>query len=339
MRLKRIERGCQPANKDLDLKPVGTGPYKVVDHQPGVMITYDRFPGYWDPAAQTLGGIKIQMQLDPEARLRALTDGQVAATQLNGDQAKAITQPGLKTESVPSLGSFSLLLNKTKPGLSDPRVRQALSLAIDREGISKALQGGRCAPSVQLFPKDYWAHAPGVEAPRRDPERAKQLLAEAGQPSLALNVVVVNVPFYVAQVEAIQQQLAEVGVKLTVTALEPTQLLSRFVGGQADMYYSLWPGATDPAKTVATLLSAQGTLNPGGYSNPEINRLALEGLSATDQDTRAPIYQKLSKAMVDDVTQLVVCNSANTFAYSTQVANLQSTITGLFDLRGVTVSK
>jgi peptide/nickel transport system substrate-binding protein len=326
-------------NADLDLRPVGAGPYQVTDRRPGVTIRYDRFAKYWNPDVQTLGGIEIQMQLDPEARLRAVTGGQADATQLNADQADAVQQPGIKTESVPSLGSFTLFLNKSKPGLSDQRVREALSLAIDRQGISDALQAGRCTPSVQLFPAGYWANNPDVQVPDQDPDRAKELLAEAGQQDLALDAVVVNVPFYVAQLEAIQAQLADVGVDLTVTALEPTELLSRFVGGQADMYFSNWPGATDPAKTVATLLSAQGTLNPGGYSNPDIDRLALQGLSATDRDERAPFYQELSKVMAEDATQIVVCNASNTFVYSDKVSGLESTLTGLFDFRGVTVSE
>ncbi|SFT43720.1 peptide/nickel transport system substrate-binding protein [Geodermatophilus amargosae] len=325
-------------NPDLDLQPVGTGPYRVTEHQPGVVIRYERSADYWAPDVQTLGGLEIQMQLDPEVRLRSVSGGQADATQLNPDQVEAAEGPGVTVDSAPSLGSFTLFLNKSGPALSDQRVREAISLAIDRQGISDALQAGRCTPSAQLFPEDYWAHNPDIEAPEYDPDRARELLAEAGQSDLSLNAVVINVPFYTAQLEAIQAQLAEVGVDLTVTSLEPTELLSRFVGGEADMYFSNWPGATDPAKTVATLLSAQGTLNPGGYTNPEIDRLALEGLSATTQEDRAPAYQELSEVMVEDATQIVVCNATNTFVHTEQVSGLESTLTGLFDFRGVTVS-
>jgi peptide/nickel transport system substrate-binding protein len=243
------------------------------------------------------------------------------------------------TDQIPSVGSFVLFLNKSKPGLDNPDVRRALSLSIDREGISSALQAGGCTPSGQLFPEGYWAHNPDIEVPELDQDQARELLADAGQEDLALNAVVVNVPFYVAQLEAIQAQLAEVGVDLTVTALEPTELLSRFVGGEADAYFTMWPGATDPAKTVATLLSPQGTLNPGGYENPEITRLATEGLSAVEQEERAESYQALSEVVAEDTFHVVVCNATNTVAYSDRVSGLQSNITAVFDFRGVTVSE
>ena len=326
------------ANEDLDLRPVGTGPYEVTDHQPGVVINYERFADYWDPDVQTLGGIELQMQLDPEVRLRGVTGGQADATQLNPDQVEAAEGPGISVQSEQSLGSFALFLNKTRPGLSDQRVREAISLAIDREGIAEALQAGRCTPSVQFFPEDYWAHNPDIEVPDRDLDRSRELLADAGQENLALTAIVINVPFYTAQLEAIQAQLEEVGIDLTVTSLEPTELLSRFVGGEADMYFSNWPGATDPAKTVATLLSPQGTLNPGGYSNPAIDQLAVEGLSATEEEERAPSYQELSEVVAEDATQIVVCNATTTFINTEAVSGLESTLTGLFDFRGVTVS-
>lgn len=327
------------ANPDLDLQPVGAGPYQVVEHQPGVVITYEPFPDYWDPDAQTLGGLEISMQLDPEARLRAVSDGQVDATSLNTDQADLVTGPGLVADSATSAASFLLYLNKSKPGLDDVNVRRALSLAIDREAISEALQGGRCNPSSQLFPEGYWAANPDVEVDPFDQDEARSLLEEAGfGDGLSLNAVVINVPFYVAQLEAIQAQLAEVGVDITVTALEPTELLSRFFGGDADMYFSQWPGGTDPAKTVAAILGAQSTLNPGGYSNPEIDRLAVEGLSEIEQADRAPAYQELSAAMVEDEFHIVVCNPENTFAYSENVSGLVSGLTGAFDFRGVTIS-
>jgi len=96
--------------------------------------------------------------------------------------------------------------------------------------------------------------------------------------------------------------------------------------------------ATTETSTLALHDALPISLNPGGYSNPDTDRRAREGLSATEQSERAPAYQALSQVVADDATQIVVCNATNTYIYDDSVSGLQPTLTGLFDFRGVTVS-
>ena len=91
-------------------------------------------------------------------------------------------------------------------------------MAIDRQGIADTLHFGRCTPSAQAFPAGYWAASPDLEPDAYDP-RPLALLAEAGYgDGLALSAVVVYGSFYLSQLEAIQAQLGEIGIDLTVTA-------------------------------------------------------------------------------------------------------------------------
>lgn len=325
-------------NTDLDLMPVGAGAFQVVEHTPGSVITFERFADYWDPDAQTLAGLELSMQLDPEARLRALQDGQIDGTGINPDQIGDAEAAGFEVQTRPTTGAFMLFLNKTKPGLDDPLVREAISLAIDRQGIADALHNGECTPSSQVFPTSYWAGNPDVEADPYDPDRARELLAEAGQEGLSMSAVVVNVPFYVAQLEALQAMLGEVGIQLEVTPLEPTELLSRFAGGDADMYFTQYPGSVDPAKTYASIFAAESSLNPGGYTNPAMEELAAQGLGTTDQAARESIYQELSAEAAADRFHVVVCNPNAVYVANDRVENLIPTLGGSFDFRGVTLS-
>jgi peptide/nickel transport system substrate-binding protein len=94
--------------------------------------------------------------------------------------------------------------------------------------------------------------------------------------------VVINVPFYSAQAEAVQAQLAELGVKMEVQVVEPAQLIAKFaIEKSVDAYFSTTGGFIDPAKAVAQLYLPNSTLNPGGYTNPKIAELAAKGLEAT----------------------------------------------------------
>ena len=327
------------ANPDLDLRPVGAGPWRVVDHQPGSVITFERFEDYWAPEEQLLAGVELTMQLDPEARLRAFLDGQIDSTSLNPDQITTAESEGAEVHTSPTASAFMLYLNKSKPGLDDPRVREAISLAIDRSSIAEALHYGHCTPSAQVFPAGYWAASPDLQPDPYDPDAARALLTEAGYGGgLALNAVVVNVPFYSSQLEAIQAMLADVGINMTVTTLEPTELLSRFASGGADMYFSQWPGAVDPAKTIASIFSEQSALNPGGYTNPEMVRLAGEGLATVDRAERGEIYQQFNDVVAEDHFHIVLCNGEAVYVANPKIQGMEPTLGGSFDMRGVSIA-
>ncbi|MER3439102.1 MAG: hypothetical protein C4346_16780 [Chloroflexota bacterium] len=330
-------------NPNLDVKPVGAGPYRVVDHQPGKVIVYERFDRYWNPSVQKLRRIEISMVLDPATRLRALRSGEIDATALNADQIREAERANLKVTTDPYAGSFILYLNTSRSELKNQKARQAIAMAINRQAINEAFHAGKCPPTAQVFPTGYWANNPNVKADfhKYDPAAAKRLLAEAGLPNgFSFSTVVINVPFYSSQAEAVQQQLAEVGIKMEVQTLEPAQLLTRFaIEKSADAYYSTTGGFVDPAKTVAQLYLPNSTLNPGGYDNPRISELAFKGLEPTDQAQRAPFYQEISRIAAEDVLHVPICSGMNVTATTAKVQVIRSNLTGAYDLRYAWMAK
>lgn len=330
-------------NPDLDVKPVGAGPYRVVEHQTGKVIAYEKFDKYYNTSVQKLGRIEISMVLDPATRLRALRSGEIDATSLNADQIKEAEAARLKVTTDPYAGSFILYLNTARSELKNQKVRQALSMAIDRQAINEALHAGKCPPAQQVFPAGYWANDPNVKADfyKYDPAAARRLLAEAGLPNgFSFTTVVINVPFYSAQAEAIQGQFAQIGVKLEVQTVEPAQLLAKFaIEKSADAYFSTTGGFIDPAKTTAQLYLPNSTLNPGGYDSAKIKELAAKGLEGADQTQRQSSYQQLSKATVEDVLHIPVCSGLNVTAATAKVQVIRSNLTGAYDLRLASIAK
>lgn len=330
-------------NSDLDLRPVGAGPYKVVDHQPGKVIVYEKFDKYWNPSVQKLARIELSMVLDPATRLRSLRSGEINVAALNADQIKEAEGANLKVTTDPYAGSFILYLNMARSEFKNQKVRQAVSMAIDRQGLNEALQAGKCPPTQQVFPAGYWANDPNVKADfyKFDPAAAKKLLADAGLPNgFSFTTVVINVPYFSAQAEAIQAQLAQIGVKVDVQTVEPAQLLSKFATEKsADSYFSTTGGFVDPAKTVAQLYLPNSTFNPGGYNNPKIVELAAKGLQGTDEASRKDAYQQLSKATVEDVMHVPVCSGVNVTAATTKVQVIRSNLTGAYALQYSAIAK
>jgi peptide/nickel transport system substrate-binding protein len=330
-------------NTDLDLKPVGAGPYKVASHDPGKVIAYEKFDKYWNPSVQKVARIEIPMILDPATRLRALRSGEIDGTSINPDQVSEGEKAGLVVTTDPATGAFILYLNMARSQFANLKVRQALAQAIDRKGISDALQAGKCPPTAQVFPAGYWANDPNVKGDfyKFDPAAAKKLLGDAGFPNgFSFTAVVINVPFYSAQAEAIQAQLGQIGVKMDLQVIEPAQLLAKFaIEKSVDAYFSTTGGFIDPAKAVAQLYLPNSTLNPGGYASAKVQELAAKGLGATDQAQRAPFYQQLSKATAEEAFHILVCNGQSITAMTNKVQNLRPNLAGSYDLRYASVAK
>ncbi|MFC4948940.1 ABC transporter substrate-binding protein [Pseudonocardia sp. GCM10023141] len=329
-------------NPDLDLKPVGAGPYRVVEDQPGALVVYEKFDRYWNAQANTnaVKRIEMRIQLNPETRLRSIGAGEFDATAINLDQYAAAAGAGGQVLVQPGTGAFLVYLNMSKnPALAKPDVRAALSMAVDRAGISSAILGGQCAASPQIFPKGYWAAATdlGPAASTFDVTAAKQKLADAGFPNgFSMSMTVINVAPYSTVAEAVASQLGQIGVKVDLQVAEPAQVIAGFTGQKSvDSYVSAWPGAVDPARTVASLFLAGGTFNPGGTQDEEIARLAKQGLAIPDGDARAKVYQQIAARAVDQHIQLPICSSPVLLMASSKVRGLGTTIAGAPDLRAV----
>lgn len=329
-------------NPDLALKPVGAGPYKVVTDQPGSLLVFERYDGYWDKNAQRVKRIEMTMPLDSDTRLRALTSGQADAEMLFSDQLDQARKAGVTVGSAPSVpGVQMLFFNKTRSAFANQDVRNAVSHAVDRQGISDALFGGVCKPTSQPFSSDGPYADPATKVDSYDPALAKQLLAKAGMPNgFEFDAVMANVSWLVAEAEAVQAQLAKVGIKMKVEPLEPAQVLGRYLTDKsADSWFSVLQSQVDPAKTVNQAMLPTSVYNPGGYANATIARVAPTAVSTADVGARNAAYQQISTAFAGDTFNLAICSLPTFFGSSAKVQGLRPNLTNTFDLREVWIAK
>lgn len=331
---------------DLDLMPVGAGPYKVTADEPGVKLTYEKYDGYYNVNKKAVKTIDMRIQIDPEARLRSLENGEIDATGLNMNQLDAAKAKNIKFAPAPkvSTATYLIYLNMAKtPALADPKVRAAMALALDRNGISKGLLGGACEPSAQIFPSSYWAASKKIpkSAIDYDAKKAKAMLVAAGYPDgFQMSLSSINAQQYSNVAEAVAQQLGKIGIKVDLQITEPVALIGNFVGAKTtDAYVSIWPGANDPSRTVTSLYMPTGLYNPGGLNIPQITSLAAEGLAGKTQDERANSYQALADATVENHMQLPICSASLPNAINGKVKNLLTTVGTALDVRNVEMTK
>jgi len=296
---------------------------------------YELYPNYWDPTAQGVKRIELRF-LDEAGNKNALLGGSIDATIVTGppSNAETLRQGGLTVDAPPTQYLRMLYLNKSGP-LANEKVRQALTLGIDREELSKTVFVNTCTVDAQPFKPSSWAYAKDTPPPVYDAAKAKALLEAAGMANLSLTLVVTSVGGVLgAEAQAIQGQLQKIGVNLTIKPLAQAQLLQAFTSGQTDTYYSAYPGGSDPAVIVADLT---GSLNPGGYVDEQMAAAALKGASATDPGERAAAYSDWARRFQDTVFDVAVCNQPQPVAYRKGVTGLAEQDPFFLDLRGVKI--
>jgi peptide/nickel transport system substrate-binding protein len=282
------------------------------------------------------------MQLDSETRMRALSDGAEDAMMIFADLLGEVgDNPDLVLGEAPAIASVQMLVvNKSRSALAEPAVREAISHAIDRAGIGAALFEDKCSATGQPFAVDSPYSDPSVAPDPYDPELAKQLLADAGYPDgFEFESVMANVSWLVAEAEAVQAQLAEIGVTMNISPLEPAQVLDRFLSKKdADTWFTALQSQVDPGKTVAQAMLPASVYNPGGYENATIVELAGPAVATIDRDQRVAQYQQISAAFAEDNFHLAICSLPTFFAHHQNVHGLRPNLSGTFDFREVWIA-
>ncbi|NDG42836.1 MAG: peptide ABC transporter, partial [Betaproteobacteria bacterium] len=145
---------------DSDRKPVGAGPWKFVNWTDNEKVVVARYEKYWRPNRPYLDGIEFAIITDTNTGLRSVVTGQNQFAHGLAPQQKVLIDrsKNLKGMATPTLFVHLFFLNYGRAPLNDPRVRQAMNLAIDRDAFNKATQGGIGEPANTLLPKAHWAH-------------------------------------------------------------------------------------------------------------------------------------------------------------------------------------
>ena len=224
------------------------------------------------------------------------------------------------------------------------RVRKALNYAINKKEIAESLLKGYCAPSDQPLPKGVLGFAkkiPEIVYPY-DPKKAKQLLTDAGLPNgFEFTALVISPPFFVQLAEALQAQLATVGIKMNVQPAPIPQVNNiYFQKGSADAYVGLNLAPSDPSATMANLYLSDGFFNPSHFSDPTIQDAYKKTIVQTDSQAREAAFETLVKAATSEVFHVGLCNVLTPVAYSGAVKHVSADVpTWTWDFYGVQVQR
>ncbi len=309
----------------------GTGPFKVTSWEKGVSVVLDRNEEYWGtpPGLQTLVFRPIP---EPTARVAALLSGEVdMIVVVPPDAIESIkNDPNLTYEQGPSLHYWFIQLNSQEPPFDDVRVRQAVNYAVDKESLATDILAGSAVPATQPMPAANWSYNPDVVGYPYDPERARELLAEAGYPDgFQANMIIpqsgsgMMIP--VQMNEYIQGNLRDVGIEVGIQSYEWVSYLGIWGQGlNADVTMGNQSIMASDPYVANFLLSgaftpAEGGWNIGYYENPEVDALLAEALATPDREARAEIYHEAWAMITEDAPWIFVVNDLQPMGFKKSV--------------------
>jgi peptide/nickel transport system substrate-binding protein len=327
------------AGAEFARAPVGSGPYRLAEFLPDDRVRLAPFSDHHRGAPRNTG---LVFRTVPDDTMRGLELRKGSVDLIVNDLAPDLVH-GLRErrelQVVTGAGTdYAYIgLNLRDPVLADRRVRQAIAFAVDQSAITEYMRRGLAQPAIGIVPPMSWAFDATVARYAHDPARARALLDEAGWPDpdgagpaprLHLTLKTSTSEIYRLQAAVLQNQLAEVGIAVTIRSQELATMQEDVAAGRVQMYTLQFVGITDPDILRRVFHSTQtppAGLNRGHYANAEVDRLIDAASSTLDEAARLACYQEAQRLIAIDVPMVSLWSKTNVAV-------------GQADLTGITLS-
>jgi dipeptide transport system substrate-binding protein len=316
----------------VDREPVGTGPFMLTAHQKDSQIRYRANPDYWN-GKPPLDTLVFVITSEPTVRVAKLRAGECHVTTQPPPSSIADLQkdPNIKVLRQEGQNIGLLGFNVERATLSDKRVRQALAVAINKQGIIDAVYQGSGASARTIVPPMQLGSDKDTAGTQYDPAAAKKLLSEAGHSSgLTVNLWAMPVsrpynPNARRMAELIQADWAAVGVKTNIVTFEWGDYLKRTARGEHDAF--LLGGSSDngdPDNLLSYILGCDGAKdgsNRSRWCNPAFESLLQEARRTTDQSRRVELYKQAQAIVREEAPVVPIAHSLVSIPVRANVRN------------------
>jgi peptide/nickel transport system substrate-binding protein len=327
---------------EISRHPIGSGPFRFVSAEPDKEVIIERNDAYWGAKAYLM---RVRFAVIPDATTRALElrkgSADIAVTSLTGDMVLALEgESNLEVLHAPGTVVGYLAFNTREPILKDARVRQAVAYAIDRATIIHYLFRDFARPAYSLLPPESWAYNADVPHYDHNPDRARQLLEQAGYPAvngvrfhLTMKTSTDESPRLVAAV--LQQQLREVGIALDIRTFEFATFLSDVIRGAYQLHTLRWVGGNEDPDIFGYVFHS-AKFSPNGanrtyYANPRVDALIDQARGEPDQNARKQIYAEIQRILSEDLPYINLWYFENVMVHTRRVRNLTLNPPGNYD--------
>jgi peptide/nickel transport system substrate-binding protein len=333
------------AGSDLEFAkhPIGPGPYRFVQLIRGDRMELASFDQYW-AGKPKIKRVVVRYVPDISARVAALESGDVDVIHdfTPQDAQRIKNDPNLVFINPPSAGFIRFNMNVLRPPFNDVRVRQAMAYAIDRDAIVKEIFGGLAKVAHSLVPSNAFGYVDTYDIYRYNPDRAKRLLTEAGVSNLTFTFSYGAGRYLMDKevVEAVQAQLAKIGVTMRINQMEWGQysamLRLPLDRNPSQMTFTWWRTVNGDADSAIGIYS-KAELPPGGnnvpfYTSDEFERLYAAQQGETDQERRRSEIRAMQQVLMQDLPAIPMyqqpifwATRKNVIGYAKHVTSISTT--------------
>ena len=293
-----------------EVEPIGTGPFMLESWEPGDELVLVRNDNYWgDPV--NLDSITFQVVPEESTRLALVEtgDAHVAQFEQPANQARVEGAQGMDLMLYDSLSLDYIGMNTEREPYDDILVRQAISMAIDRETMVDGILEGAGIPAIGPLSPLVFGFSDDVDTLEYDPDGARELLAEAGYEDGFETTLWTNDNARRMEIaEIVQNDLADIGIDVQIEVLEWGAYLDETAEGNHDMFILGWVTVTGDADYGLYALfhsDNHGAVgNRSFYSNDEVDALLDEGRLEPDMEERRRIYAEVQNALVPEAPHI-----------------------------------
>jgi peptide/nickel transport system substrate-binding protein len=340
---EKVFKGAK--DEDISNKPVGSGPFMLVDWKKGEELVMKANPHYYEKGFPKSQELRIKYVPDDNARIIALQSGDVDGIDYPpfSRMEELRKDPKLEAQLNPSTAVAHLTLNIREAPLSNVKFRQALAYATDRPAISKAVCFGHCTPATTFLPMTTPMFNKGSKGYAYDLNKAKQLLKESGV------ATPVTIKLMYRSNDAVQQPTAvalkemwgKLGVNLELEPLDRATATQRYRANQFQIYVTGWTNdIPDPSQLASYALGfTESESYHSGYKSAEMDGLLAKGLREVNPEKRRQVYYEIQELALRDSPLIILYYAPYTIAINKKMKGFVQLATGPWIFRNVTVGE
>ena len=310
----------ESSEDDFVNNPIGTGPYKFVSRAKGSNIKLEANEDYYRGAPE-IKEVTFEVIPDSSTKAIALQTGEVNFAEIDSATKPQLeANPAIPIAEVPTSAFSYIAMNTEKEPFNDVKVRQAINYAIDRDNLVAVCYDGEAEVNSNICAKERFGYSDDQFQYTYDPEKAKELLAEAGiETPYDLGEILVAEK-YSNLATVIQNDLKAVGLDVTISVKEFNSYISDLQNGSYGIT-ALNMTLEGDTQTLEMAFTSDyiGIANNARYSDEEMDKLFEQARTETDNDKRAEIFNEIFTKAQDEAIYAVMCNPMTLYAYNSDL--------------------